>query len=258
MKKLTPSRLWLLSFAAWVGVFSLLAACNVFAPFEGSGSDLDHMELGLKYLEEGNYDRAIEEYAQISDAQTRREKLCTTNISKAGFRISTLVKTLTSGSVSVLGDVARQLLLWSETKQVAADNAKTQCTEFSSNATPAQAKTGVLLRSLASLLHCTTLIAKVDARRGTDDASCDFQGPNGGTLSKDDISDPIGNVSVGNPGMCAVDVQTCLADIQAIDPAALGNSGFSDLAAVYNALPPALKNQASTAQQLRIAIRDTL
>ncbi|MBI4404263.1 MAG: hypothetical protein HY537_08885 [Deltaproteobacteria bacterium] len=212
----------------------LLFSCNIYSPLQGEGSAEDLIEEGMKCLHKRDYDCAIEKYNKLPDGEEKNKLLCLTNVTKAGASISTLAtvaknKNQAATPQRMLGEYAKSLLPWSEARQAGADGAKTGCLNAASG------DFGILLKTLAYITHCATLMAKTDAVGGN----------NNGRLTKSDI-DTMGDE----------DVRTCGGDIASVSSSEVSSAGMTDISAAISGIPAEILSEATA--QIKSGLKDTL
>lgn len=229
-----------------VATLSLVVACNLYAPLAANSSVDDHLEEAQKCLHEGNFACAVENYSKLPDGDLKNQKLCTVNMARAGFTLSSLINTVTKKSDGVLGELANNVIPWSEERKTAADDAKTYCASY--KASSASGDLGVLLGSLSVLLHCANRMSKADQFQATSnsDTECTTAGNKDGVVDESDISpNADGTVSASTPGMCAADVEDCRVDIDSLSPSELNAAGLSDIGSALDEVPDEIKAAAA-------------
>lgn len=247
-----------------VGAMALVAACNVFAPLEPDSSVQDHVQIGQKCEAALDFACARAEYDALPDGPLKSRKLCTLSLSVAGVTLSTLVNTVTIQGAAMLGATARELMPWSEAKdQAAKDASSVYCAAYASD--PQSGDDGPLLLALSQLVHCSTLIAKVDqwVAVSDDDVACNTPGRRAGTVIAGDISDDPATVN-GTPkgdilqrGMCAADVLSCRKDVFSILRNDKFAARFGDIKRAVDAMPDGLKDENLPVDGVRGAIKQT-
>jgi hypothetical protein len=243
-----------------VALLPLILSCNIYAPLTGNSSVEDHLEEARKCLHDGDYACAIAEYEKLPEGSLRKQKLCTANLSRMGFTLSSLINTVQEQSSGVLGKLANNLGTWSAEKFASAESAKTQCVGFSEE--PGSGDLGVLLKTLGLLGHCANLISKADQIVGvTDNESevCATAGNKSGTVNAADMTvDGTGSATVSSPAICAKDATACTSDILALNPAALEASKLSGIKGAFDQIPENLKKEGVPVSDVRKALVTTL
>lgn len=241
--------------SVWVGILPILISCNIYAPLTSNSTVEDHLEEAQKCLHEGDYGCAIENYEKLPEGDLRKQKLCTVNLARAGFTLSSLINTITQSKDQVLGDLATGLGKWSEIKATSAQAAVTNCLDFKNAATSGDL--GILLRTVSLFVDCANRISKTDqfVAVSDSDTDCNTTGNNSGTITKTDVSATSGGgISASQPGMCAADVTACVNDIVAVPASELEGSGLGDIQGAYNQIPADLKNSGAATPVIRGAI----
>ena len=229
-------------------------SCNLYAPFNTYGSDVDFIEEGTKCLHNNDYDCAAREFAKISDQTKKSQKLCTVNLARAGFTISALLGTVNGGGNDMLVKLATALIPWTETKSSAADDAKTNCGTFASLTT--NPDLGALLKSTSLIVHCSNRVSKTDLYLGTSetDETCTTAGNGDGKLTATDVS-AVSDGAIAPKGMCAKDVIACREDISTLSSVSFSGSSLSGIGDAFASMPSDLKNSSAGVQLVRSSIR---
>ncbi len=233
-------------------------SCNLYSSFVSPKTDAEYLEEAQQCLNNDDYACAIANYEKISDTLLRNRKLCLVHMTRAGLKVSALINIITESNSSALGNLAKQLIPWSQDKGDIANLAKTQCDTFKNTAD--SGNEGVLFRSLSRFLDCATRIARVEKQvaASESDNSCNTAGNDNGSLEASDVADSDGNISASNPGMCPSDVGICRTDILEIDPDSLSSAGLSEVKGAYDNLPDALKDSNAATSEVRKSLRETL
>lgn len=252
----------LLALGAFSLVTLILAACNIYAPFNSASSDADLKELALKCLHDGDYDCAVAKYSALSDATEKAFYLCTTQLGRSGFTLSSLVTTIKEKNSGVLGSLAKAVAPYTDLKGEASAEAATQCAAY--NTLSGNNKTAVLLNTLSQMGGCSLRMAKsaVCACSDNTETTCTTR-----TTAVDIDADAVastgdGSITGGSPGMCKADVEICRENILSIDPDALDEAGLGDIRESYDQIPEELRDDAAfddaVANATRKAVADTL
>ncbi|MFM8315354.1 MAG: hypothetical protein ACKOA8_13795 [Deltaproteobacteria bacterium] len=233
-----------------------LISCNLYTPFNTTGSDLDKLEEAQKCLSDSNYDCALEQYEKLEDNTLKQQKLCQTYLSRGGVTLTVLVNSLNQNSSKMLPNYAQKFVPWTSRKSADLDLAKTHCVNFNSLSNKEEA---VLLKTIALFSHCAIRMARTDMFQATHVDINDCTTPNAQAnrvLSAVDIGgDSNGELVSGSPGMCKPDVDACASDIQAISSADLNAAGFTDLAGALSKLPTGITD--SNTNTVRAALKGT-
>lgn len=233
----------------------LIASCNLYSPFNSTSTPNDFLEEALKCLHNGDFACAITNYEQLPDGDLKNQKLCTAYMAKAGLTLNTMLNVVTEQSTGMLGSLANAVIPWTAQKTTDAETARSYCNTFGASATSGE--NGVYLSSLGLMLDCAVRMAKTDQFVGASEAdtSCSTVATKtGGRISQGDIE------GSGTQVMCTADVTQCRNDFVAVqnNNAAIQQAGLSDLKGALDAVPAELKNAASTADQTRDALIQTL
>ena len=89
-----------------------LISCNLYTPFNTTGSDLDKLEEAQKCLSDSNYDCALEQYEKLEDNTLKQQKLCQTYLSRGGVTSTVLVNSLNQNSSKMLPNYAQKFVPW--------------------------------------------------------------------------------------------------------------------------------------------------
>ena len=239
---------------------SSLVSCNLYSPLEGSGTQLDHLEIAQSCLTKGDYDCAAAEYQALAAGSLKEEKLCTVYLSQAGFGLSTLVTVFKlADKKKALGAVANKVLPYTAKKLEGAVKAIDHCGKFLDVATAGDPHTlAVLLKSLGYFVHCGVLMAKTTVFLGNGAADTTCTTPSTfSTVTAASISSVVdGSISASSPGMCSADADLCLSDVQSVGTTELG-SGMQDILDSFTKVKAQLGAGAST-QAARLGIIQTL
>lgn len=230
------NRIWTL--VVTLPVLFLGLSCNVYSPLNSPSTAAQYEEEALKYLHDGDYAKAIENYGKLPAGQARFEKLCTAYMAESGLGISQLIKIISDRGTGaeLMGKLAQAFIPWTAKGQAAAEGARANCKEL--DTTGSSAKLNTLLRTLGYLADCSMRMARTDQLVTTDDVNCSTAGNGDGVLTPSDISaSALGTVSTGNPGMCKDDVLECTSDLNAIAASALTDAGLGDIADNISAIP---------------------
>lgn len=238
-----------------IGGLILSCGTNIFRPFTGEKSTEDILEEAQKCLHDNDYSCAISKYQTLPAGTLKNQKLCIVRLAQGGLTIKTLVNIVGKNENTVLGQLADTLVPWSAEKQAALDAAKTDCVAY---ADAGGGDFGTLVKTLALMTHCASLLAKTDLLVGNSeaDAACTTAGNNSGNVRQNDISDSSGNI--GTAGMCSLDVGTCRDDIVAIPVSALEAAGLSGIKNAYDQVPSALKDSSAVITSVRSSLRTTV
>lgn len=231
----------------------LVAGCNIYSPFDSKSSETDKLELGIKCLNDGDYACAISNYQSLPNGKLKDQKLCSSYLAKTGVTLDILINVVTQKTSNMLGNLAKKMVPWSETKQSDADNAKTYCEAYQLDSSAG--KDAFLFVAIGNLTHCAVLMAKADkyVANNNSDLDCLTPGNNSGTLTSSDLT------GTGTSNfMCAQDTISCGRDIARItDPSfneGLGGSGLNDLSGAINKVPTDLKTVQDTSTAAAVAI----
>ncbi len=216
----------------------LLCSCNMYSGFAAPGSDSEYIEEAQKCLADRDFGCAIVNYNKLSSTNEKNKRLCLVNMARAGLGVSELVQIISNSGTgaTIVGEIAQELLPYSEEKETAGAAAVTACEAYS---TAVSGDTATLLASLSYLVDCSVRVAKTDTLVATSDGgttSCNSTtaGNSNGLITQSDIGghSATGALSVGNPGMCQADVHACLQDLNdaAALTGALSAGGLGDIA----------------------------
>lgn len=237
---------------------TFLISCNVYSPLATKGSETDIIDAARQCLHSGDYDCAIANYELLQSGEYKDQKLCLVRLAKGGVTISALTSTLKSSTTTMIGAFARTMVPWTQTKQTALDDAKTNCTAYAATNPTTDAGTKVLLKSLGLLSHCAIRIAKTDIYLGNADGDtvCTTAGDGTNTLTTADIGGNGGGaLGGGTNGMCSADVDTCNDDLVAAPTSTdLSNVGLSELGNAVALIPTDLVTNTATATT-RLALK---
>ncbi|MCX6103426.1 MAG: hypothetical protein NT000_09235 [Proteobacteria bacterium] len=242
----------ILSLITWVTFLIGVLSCNVYSPLNSNNSDLDKLEEAQRCLKDLNYNCAIAQYEGIKDSDLKEQKLCQVYLTKGGVTLAVLINTLNKNSSKVLGNLAKNFLPWTSQKLTDLELAKTHCMNFAE--TSKSADLGVLLKTIAVFSDCAIRMARAEKFKATtEDQGCTIASDTtNGKLEAGDIGQSGGVL----PGMCRSDVVACGADLISVTEATLNSSGFSDLAAAIQLLPPGITS--GTTITIRAALSTTL
>lgn len=225
-----------------ISIFSLLASCNVYTPFNTNGADLDKLEEAQVCLKQNDWDCAIEQYQKLNDNTLKQQKLCQTYLSRGGITLSVLVNILNKNSEKILVNLGNELIPWTSNKSQDLELAKTHCGNFSSLSPSGDS---LFLKTTSLLAHCAVRMARTDRFQAipSDDTCTMANISSNGVLGAGDVCQTadgsLEDSGVAKPGMCSQDVNACVSDILAVKDVAseLSSLGFSDLAGAAGKLP---------------------
>lgn len=233
-----------------------LTSCNIYGPLDFHSSDEAYLEAALACLHDRDYDCAIENYNQLSNALLKSEKLCSVNLTKAGFTLLMLVNTVQQQNDDMMGALAQGLVPWTTAKGQAAADALTSCGSYKTNAVgTTSANTGLLLHQLSIVARCAMGMARSDLWVTNNDTTCDVAGDQDGIVENTDVASA-DNGTLGT-GMCKEEIDACASALTQVDSASLNSAGLGEIANAFSLIPPNITGSAVTAVQ-RAAIRDTL
>lgn len=243
------------SFWGWCLALCILTSCNIWAPLAANSSDEDHLEEAQSCLHSGDYTCAISNYEALSNADLKKQKLCSAHLARAGFTISALINTVTKQSDKVLGDLAKQVAPWDAAKGASADSAFDYCAQY--KALSSSGELGVLLRTLSAFLLCANRISKADLIQSVDDSSdaCATAGAGNGVTAADVAASSDGTISSSSPGMCKKDVEACRDAISTLSSGELSGSSLGDIGSALDSVPAEIKNSSAAAAVVRNALK---
>ncbi|MBY0372229.1 hypothetical protein K2X33_16225, partial [bacterium] len=250
--------------AVTLGVLPLVLSCNLYQPLSSAGDSVDEiLEEARSYLHAGDYAGAITQYERLPTGELRTEKLCVVNLARGGLDLSVMMETLTNNtsdaSFTMLGQLANDLVPFTDEKLTAAETARTQCAAFT-----VTTRTTKLLKILSLFVDCGMRMARTDkwvSDTGGVTASCNSTTPgnNSGAITDADIGgNGGGTLSAGFPGMCDYDALQCASDLDTAANTNILSDGLDVLNDNLGLIPSDFLGGSPVADAVRNAMKDTL